>query len=314
MNAPTTMRERVDMYLSERRQAGFTLRVEGEQLARFAHFADNRAHQGPLTVKLAEQWATSSRQQKRLTAARRIEVLRPFARYCQQFEPITEIPPGGLFGPSHRRLQPHIFTIAEIRTLMAACANLHPPNGLRGTTCATIFGLIAATGLRISEATGLQRADVDLERGLLLIRHAKYGKTRWVPVQHTTKRALQYYTQKRDGDPLSLTSEAFFVFDHGRAASSSSVSYAFKLLRRDLGWHCRGDHPFPRIHDLRHSFICHRLESWYAEGLDIDRHILALSTYVGHANVTDTYWYITATAELLALAAKRFSEHTGGVS
>ena len=314
MKTPTTMLERVKLYLSERRHAGFVLKIEGEQLTRFAHFADSTAHPGPLTVKLAVQWATSSRLQKRLTAARRIEVLRPFARYCQQFEPATEIPHGQIFGPSHRRLQPHIFTSAEIQSLLAACADLHPLGGLRGTTCTTIFGLIAATGLRISEVTNLQRTDVDLEQSLLLIQHAKYGKTRWVPVHPTTKQALQHYAQQRDSDPLRKSTEAFFVFDYGRPASAESIRYAFKLLRRQLGWHARGGHPAPRIHDIRHTFICRRLESWYTQGLDIDRHILALSTYVGHAKVTDTYWYVTATPDLLAIAAQRFAAYEGGVS
>ena len=114
MNAPETMASKVEAYLRLRRQAGFTLKIEGQQLARFACFADNTDHQGPLTLKLATQWATASRQSKRLTAARRIEVLRPFARYCQQFEPDTEIPPRGLFGRAHRRLTPHIFMACEI--------------------------------------------------------------------------------------------------------------------------------------------------------------------------------------------------------
>jgi integrase len=314
MNRSETMRKRVDAYLSERRRAGFALHIEGEQLFRFADFADRKAHQGPLTVKLAVQWATSSRQQKRLTAARRIETLRPFARYCQQFDPATEIPALGLFGPGHRRLQPHIFTSSEIRSLLNACADLYPPGGLRGITCAAIFGLLAATGLRISEATALQRDDVDLERGLLLVRHAKYGKARWVPVHPTTKRALQHYVRQRDAAPLSANVRAFFLFDHGRPASSRSVRYAFKLVRAQLGWCSRGDHPYPRVHDLRHSFICHRLERWYAQGADIDRHILALSTYVGHANITDTYWYVTATPMLLAIAAGRFAPQPGGAS
>ncbi|MFQ5410061.1 MAG: tyrosine-type recombinase/integrase [Anaerolineales bacterium] len=248
-----------------------------------------------------------------MTAARRLEVLRPFAQYCQQFEPTTEVPCRNLFGPGHRRLQPHIFTAAEIQALLAACVHLHPAGGLRGATCAAIFGLIAATGLRISEATGLQRTDVDLVHGRLLIRQTKYGKTRWVPMHPTTIHALQCYAQRRDGESLSQQTQAFFVFDGGRTASTRSLQYAFKLLRHQLGWRSRGGHPFPRIHDLRHSFICHRLERWYAQGLDIDRHILALSTYVGHAHVTDTYWYVTATPELLAIAAQRFLKPSGGV-
>lgn len=314
MSTLETMASRVESYLIQRRRAGFALEIEGAQLGRFAHFADHAGHQGPLTIKLQVQWATASRRPRPLTAARRIEVLRPFARYCQQFDPATEIPPRDLFGRAHRRLTPHVFTDDELRSLLAACVHLYPPDGLRGATCATIFGLIAATGLRISEATGLQRADVDLDRGRLHIRNAKFGKSRWAPLHPTTTRALQRYAQQRDRDPLAADREAFFAFDYGRPVSTQRIEYAFQLLRHRLKWRARGDHPAPRIHDLRHSFVCRRLERWYAEGLDIDRHILALSTYVGHTKVTDTYWYVTATPELLAIAARRFERGPGGVS
>ena len=314
MNAPETMALRVQAYLASRRQAGFALRIEGQQLARFARFVDATHYQGPLTVKLAMQWALASRRPKPLTAARRIEVLRSFAWYCQQFDPATEIPPPRFFGRAHRRLTPHIYTPAEIRALLDATRHLYPPGGLRGATCAAIFGLIAATGLRTSEATRLKRADVDLKHGLVHIRQGKFGKSRWVPLHPTTSHALQRYTQRRDRDPLTADTDAFFVFDYGRPALTISVQYAFGLLRHRLKWRCRGGHPLPRMYDLRHSFVCRRLEHWYAEGLDIDRNILALSTYVGHAKVTDTYWYITATPELLALAARRFARHSGGAA
>ncbi|UQG55099.1 MULTISPECIES: tyrosine-type recombinase/integrase [unclassified Marinobacter] len=305
MNTPETFAPTVEAYLNYRRQAGFLLKIEGEQLERFARFSERIGHQGPLTIKLSEQWACASRQHKRITAARRIEVLRPFARYCLQFNPATEIPPRGLFGRAHRRLTPHIYTDAEICALLEACASLPPSGGLRGASCATIFGLIASTGLRISEATGLQRPDVDLEHGLLHIRNAKFGKSRWVPLHSTTTNALQDYERLRDNHPLAANTKAFFVFDYGRSASISSVEYAFKLLRQQLKWRSRGDHPAPRIHDLRHSFVCHNLERWYAQNIDIEHHILALSTYLGHAKITDTYWYLTATPELLAKAALR---------
>jgi integrase len=308
------MRECVNRYLQDRRQAGYSLQIEGEQLVRFAHFAEQQHHQGPMTRQLAIQWATASRTQRRLTAARRIEVLRPFARYCQQFDPTTEIPPRHLFGPGHRRLQPHLYQPDEIDALMAACDQLHPPGGLRGQTCAMLFGLMAATGLRVSEATGLRREDVDLEQGLLLIRQAKQGKTRWVPVHETTREALVHYTIKRNAYPGCAHSQAFFVFDGARPVTSESLRYAFQLLRKSLKWQSRGGHPQPRLHDLRHTFICRRLEYWYAQGLDINRHILALSTYVGHAKVTDTYWYVTGTPELLAMAGERFQQVRGGES
>ncbi len=313
MNGSDTLGTRIDTYLSSRRHAGFALHINGQQLKRFAAFADKIGHRGPLTVKLAMRWATDSLNNRPLTAARRIEVLRPFYRYWQQFDPATEIPPRWLCGRAHRRLTPHIFADHEIRSLLLACRQLSPVDGLRGASCAAIFGLIAATGLRISEATGLARSDVDLERLLLHIRRAKFGKQRWVPIHASVAQALRRYAQRRDREPLAAKAEAFFVFDYGRPASTRSVEYAFKLLRTVLKWRARGGHPAPRIYDLRHSFICHRLEDWYAQGLDIDRSILALSTYVGHVKVTDTYWYVTATPELMAIAAQRFTRGMDGV-
>lgn len=312
MSTPVTFTARVDAYLDYRRQAGFALKIEGEQLARFARFADHISPGGALTMQLAEQWACASGRPGPLTAARRMELLRPFARYCQQFDPATEIPPCGRFGPAHRRLTPHVFTDAEIRALLVACADLHPPGGLRGICCATLFGLIASTGLRTSEATGLQRPDVDLDRSLLHIQNTKFGKSRWVPLHSTTTQALQRYVQQRDRDPFAATTEAFFLFDYGRPATTQGLEYAFKLLRQWLHWRSRGGHPAPRIYDLRHTFACRNLERWYAQGLDIDCHILALSTYLGHAKITDTYWYLTATPELLARAAQRLEQFQGG--
>lgn len=306
MNRPMSFMSWVNNYLAIRRQAGYTLKAQGAELRSFARFAERIGHHGSLTRQLAVRWASSSPGGRQLTAARRIEVLRPFAKYCQQFDPATEIPPRSLLGPARRRLAPHIFSDDEIIELMAACDGLYPPRGLRGATCATIFGLMASTGLRISEATALTRSDVDLDSRLLLIRRAKLGKSRWVPIHRTTAAALQRYANRRDRDPLAANSEAFFVFDYGRPASTRSVEYAFHVLRDTLEWQPRGDHSRLRLHDLRHSFVCHRLQAWYARGLEVDRSILALSTYLGHVKVTDTYWYETATPELMAIAAQRF--------
>jgi len=248
-----------------------------------------------------------------ITSARRIEVLRSFARYWQLWEPETEIPPLRLFGPGHRRLTPHIYTEQEILALLTAAAHLPPSGSLRAACCVAIFGLLAATGLRIAEAVSLMRSDVDLARGRLHIRQTKGGKSRWVPLHATTTEALQQYAQARDQDPRSVLADAFFLGMHGRPAQCQQVQYAFRQLRQQLGWHARGGHPAPRIHDLRHTFICRRLERWYAEGRNIDHDILALTTYVGHAHVTSTYWYLTATPELLAIAAHRV-EHVGACS
>src|SRR6185437_4533943 len=164
MNARSTMQSKVEAYLAERRHAGFALRIEGQQLTYFARFVDASGYRGPLTIEIASRWATASRLGLRITAARRIEVLRAFARYCRSWDRSSEIPPLRLFGPGHRRLTPHIYTLREIRVLMSAARRLHPMHGLRGETCATIIGLIAACGLRISEAAALRQEDVDFER------------------------------------------------------------------------------------------------------------------------------------------------------
>lgn len=309
-----TLRDTVEAYLAYRRHAGFGLRIEGQQLLSFARFAEQCGHQGALTLDLALRWASASRRPGPLTAARRLEVLRGFARYCQRFDPATEVPPVRLLGRGHRRLTPHIYTDSELRALLAATEMLFPPGGLRGAMCCAVFGLIASTGLRLSEATSLTRTDVDLHQGLLHVRHGKFGKSRDVPLHSTTTRALQRYAKRRDRNPSTNRIDAFFVGDYGRRAKSNAIEYAFRRLRRDLGWSARGDHRVPRIHDLRHTFVCRTLQRWYETDVDIDSHILALSTYIGHAKVTDTYWYVTATPELMAIAGTRFERFAGGES
>jgi len=305
MTARDTMHAKVQAYLVTRRRAGFALSIAGKQLLSFARFADRSGYRGPVTVALASRWAGANRPGLARTAARRLEVLRPFARYCQTFDPDTVVPPRSLFGPGHRRLTPHIYTEREIAALLAAARRLVPTTGLRPHTCATIFGLLAATGLRISEACALQRTDADLRRGVLLIQQAKFGKRRLVPLHPSTTAALRRYARRRDQDPASAGTGAFFIFDQGRPVHPRPVQYAFRRLSEALRWRARGGHPAPRLHDLRHSFVCWRLRRWSDAGVDIDRHLLALSTYLGHAKVTDTYWYLTATPDLLARAARR---------
>jgi integrase len=313
MNARSTMQHKVEAYLAERRRAGYALRIEGQQLARFARFTDTTGYRGPLTIDIASRWAIASRRGRRITAARRIEVLRPFARYCRSWDCQSEIPPLRMFGPGHRRLTPHIYKDSEIRTLMRAALELQPPEGLRGETCSAIIGLMASCGLRISEALALRRGkDVDLEQGLLHIRQGKFGKARLVPMHSTTRSALRRYAQRRDRDPQCKSVDAFFVFDHGREVTTANLHYAFRTVRGVLSHRPRGGHSQFRLHDLRHTFVCRRLERWYQRGIDIDRRMLSLSTYIGHAHPTDTYWYATATPRLMALAARRLDPLAAG--
>jgi integrase len=224
-----------------------------------------------------------------------------------QFDLATEIVPRRFFGPPHRRLAPHIYYEHEIVALLEATDSLLPADGLRPLTYRTLFGLIAATGLRISEALALKSQDVDLGCSIIAIRETKFRKSRLVPLHSTTVAALRHYVETRQHLIGRRDLQAFFVSDRGTPLADRTVHCTFEKLRRRLNWTVRGGHPAPRIHDLRHSFICHCLVRAYKQDQSVDRIVDALSTYVGHAKVSDTYWYVSATPELLAMAAERFS-------
>jgi len=307
MKQAPTMVSLVEDYLAARRKMGFALEIAGDQLLAFAWYADRAGHRGPVTADLTVRWAQNSRKSTPLTWARRLEILRPFAKYRSQFDAKTEVVSRSFFGPAHRRLVPHIYQEQEIVALLKATDNLLPIDGLRPLTYRTLFGLVAATGLRISEALHLKVQDLDMGQGILTVRQTKFRKSRLVPVHFTTVAALQRYAQARQEKFGRQGAETFFVSDRGAPLADRTVHGTFEKLRSRLGWIARGGHAAPRIHDLRHSFICHSLLHSYQQGRPIDNIIDVLSTYVGHAKVSDTYWYVTATAELMAVAAQRFS-------
>ncbi len=310
MSPAPTIRTLVDGYLAVRRSHGFDLRIEGRQLLGFARFADHAGHRGPLTVDLAVRWAQSARRATRLTWARRLQVVRPFMKHRAQFDAGTEIVPSNLFGSVSRRLVPHIYTEAEIRALLDAAAQLRPVTGLRlrPHTYATLLGLLASTGLRISEALALTLTDVDLSGAALTVRNTKFRKSRLVPLHPTTVAALQRYVDTRRRRVSDRHIKTFLVSDRGTPLGDRMVHHTFASLRARLGWIGRGDYARPRIHDLRHSFLCHALVRSYQQPQGVDHVIDLLSTYVGHASVADTYWYVTAIPDLLALAGQRFAQ------
>jgi integrase len=312
MTHAPTMVSLVEDYLAARRQMGFALGIAGGQLFAFGRFADQAGHCGPVTLDLAVRWAQSSRRHTPLTWARRLEVLRPFAKYRSQFDAGTAILPTTVFGPAHRRLVPHIYTEQEIVALLKATDNLLPVGGLRSLTYRTLFGLLAAAGLRISEALHLKPQDVDLEHELLTVRQTKFRKSRLVPLDSTVVAALARYAEARRRKLSGQKVDAFFVSDRGKPLPSRTVHATFEKLRDRLEWVARGGHASPRLHDLRHTFICHALLRSYQQRQPINNVIDAISTYVGHAKVSDTYWYVTATPELMAVAAQRFSQFAEG--
>jgi integrase len=296
-------------YLTYRRDLGFRLEKREPLLLQFAAYVDRTGHRGPLTIALAVRWARLPAQASPSYWSVRLDVVRGFAKYLAIFDPRTEIPPYGLLGPAYCRATPHIYSEAEISALLAAARRLPPRHGLRPCTYATLFGLLACTGLRVSEALRLTRSDVDGGQDLLTVRATKFRKTRLVPLHPTTTQALSAYAQVRDRfHPLRRT-ERLFVARHGTPLSVTVVRGTFGKLRRQLAWAARSGTRAPRIHDLRHTFACRRLLEWYRAGTAVDEVIDTLATYLGHAQVNSTYWYLTGVPELLELAVARFEAY-----
>jgi integrase len=303
-----TMIALVKEYLSYRRSFGHELKAAGYLLLQFARFADHAQHHGPLTTDLMLQWVSQRNDYSARYRAERLAAVRNFARYLAAQDGQSKIPDQRLLGYIQRRRQPHIYTEEQLHDLLIGIARLNPTYPLRPHTYTALFGLMASTGLRISEALALQRRDVDLDASILYIRQSKFHKSRLVPMHPTVTRALRRYAKRRDEARDTRSGTTFFVGRDGCSLSHATVHITFRRLCTSLGLRSNGVLPRPRIHDLRHSFACRRLLQWYRDGVDVAQAIASLSTYLGHARVTDTYWYLSGTAELLAIAGQRF-EH-----
>jgi integrase len=301
-----SMQSRVEEYLDDRRHLGFALKTTGSYLMAFARFADRIGHTGPLSTEIILAWARGETARTTPTTwAKRLINIRRFLNYCAGTDARTEVPDSDVFGRLRGRPTPHIYTEAEIADLLAAARRLPPPGTLRPATYEAFFGLLAATGLRLSEALHLRCSDVDLIAGHLTVRQAKWGKSRLMPLHPTVCEAMARYLTLRQRVP-SVPDCHFFVSPAGTAIARKTVQNVFERLRAELGWIPRGSCPAPRIHDLRHSFVCRRVMLWHEQGADIDNAMLALSTYVGHVAVSYTYWYLTGVPELMAVAGRRF--------
>jgi integrase len=237
-------------------------------------------------------------------------MVRRFAAWHSAVERRTEIPPAGLLPHRYQRKKPHIYSDEEIEKLLREAARLASPRGLRAHTYTTLFGLLAVSGMRVNEALNLDRSDVDLGHGILTIRRTKFGKSRHVPVHPSTVDALKQYVEKRDSI-LSKSTQAFFVSERGTRITDCMARYTFARLSQQLGLraiaksHGRG----PRLHDMRHRFAARTLIHWYRAGLDVERELPKLATYLGHVHINETYWYLEAVPELLQLATDRLLDN-----
>jgi integrase len=309
----TPLAKAVDDYLGLRRRLGYKLRDPGTYLRHFVAWLEGQGA-SHITTELALRWAVQPANAQPAHWANRLRAVRLFAQHHSASDPCSEVPPLGLLPYRFRRKLPHIYSVTEIRRLMAATRGLHSTTGLRPWTYSTLLGLLAVTGLRISEALGLNQDDVDLRQGVLTIRSTKFNKTRLVPIHPTTREALRRYARRRERVFPRPKTPSFFVSEWHTRLERSCVSRTFYKLSRWVGLRGPTDHHGPRLHDFRHAFAVRTVLRWYRKGVDVDPRMPVLSTYLGHGHVSDTYWYLSAVPELLRLAATRLERSRGSLS
>jgi integrase len=296
----------VQDYLKMRRALGFKLKRPGEVLPQLVAYLE-AAGARTLTAELAICWARLPQGVQPVNWAQRLGAARGFAVYLKTIDPSTEIPPQGVFPARQHRPSPYLWSQTEVCRLLAAARRLGPP--LRATTYEALFGLIAVCGLRLGEAIGLTRDDIDLTDGILTIRDGKFGRWRLVPLHPTATDALRSYADCRDRLCPQPAAATFFLSTVGTALRATNVHRTFNQLTTATG--LRTTTVRPRIHDLRHSFAVHTLLDWHRSEQDIAGRIPVLSTYLGHVNPAGTYWYLSAAPELMQLAAARLHSRGG---
>jgi integrase/recombinase XerD len=294
-------------YLAIRRALGFELREVASCLRNYVAFLEAEGA-SCITTEWALRWATRPVHAQPSTWAWRLGMVRRFATWYKTVDPRTEIPPAGLLPHRYQRKRPHIYTEQEIGKILRQASRLESPKGLRAHTYATLIGLLVVSGMRVNEAVNLDRQDVDLVRGILTIRRTKFGKSRHVPVHPTTVAALQQYARRRDRI-VPIPTAGFFVSERGARITDCMARYTFAKLSQQLGIRSRakGHGRGPRLHDMRHRFAARTLIHWYRAGLDVERELPKLATYLGHVHINETYWYLEAVPELLQLATDRIA-------
>jgi integrase/recombinase XerD len=298
----------VDEYLRLRRALGFKLREEERMLGQLVGYLDV-AGATTVTTDLAVRWARLPVGVHPNRWAKRLRIARGFCAYLQTIDPTTEIPPPDVFPVRRQRATPYLFSQQDIRRLLAEARRMRNP--MRAASYEALFGLLAVSGMRIGEAIALERSDVDLDAGMITIRKAKGDRARLVPLHPTTADALRRYASVRDHLCPKSHSRAFFLSSAGTRLHANGARATFREITTRIG--IRSEEVRPRVHDLRHRFAVQTLIDWYRSGVNIDEHISTLSTYLGHISPADTYWYLSASPELLALAAERVADRFGGV-
>ncbi|XID91541.1 tyrosine-type recombinase/integrase [Paenibacillaceae bacterium WGS1546] len=302
----------IEEYVAYKRSLGYRIKIEAQELRRFAKYTREIGYDGSITEELAMRWAALDDHFTRKYMARRLETLHTFAVYISAFDEQAQIPRNGVFCKAHTRTSPYIYTDEEVLSLMRGADSLFSPDGIRSCTVASAIGLMHATGIRVSELTSLRITNVQMEEGYLFIRNSKFKKDRLVPLHPTViAKLLAYRVFIENKIGVRDRDDPFFVTSYGRRFNTRAFEYAFQSIRPLVF----GDITKPpRLFDLRHTFACNTVKRWHEAGEDVNRKLYLLSTYMGHVKPADTYWYLSATPELLEIAARKFEIRFGGDS
>jgi integrase len=292
----------VEDYLTLRRRLGFTLERAGRLLPEFVAYLE-RNDASRVSTELAVAWATLPAHAHPSWWSERLSIVRGFARYLSGFDPASEVPPVGIFSAHKPRVAPYVFSAEEITALTHAARRLQPD--WRGATYETLIGLLVVTGLRLGEALRLDRPDIDLDQGLLLVGRGKLDQPRQLPLHQSTIAALRRYCTLRDRWWPHPATASFFVSARGARLGAHTVHDNFRALVTHIGLEGHGARRWPRPHDLRHSLAVHTLTTWHDAGADVEAKLPLLSTWLGHVDPSATYWYLQATPQLLRVVAQR---------
>jgi len=299
-----TLEESLIEYLAVRRALGYKLAQTETLLRQFVRFLGEHGEQR-ITTERAVAWATLPAGSD-IWHYQRLLAVRAFATYLYGTDPTVEVPAAGLLPRRLTRPIPYLYRDAEILALIQAARSLRTPH--RAATYQTLIGLLASSGMRIGEAIGLDRHHFDPGLGVVVV-SGKFDKTRELPLAPSTVKALCRYLERRDRPPSATAEPALFVSSAGTRLKLDCVESTFAILRRRAELAPRSANCRPTIHGLRHTFAVQTMLDAYRDGVDAAARLAVLSTYLGHVNPANSFWYLHAAPELMALAAQQLEHH-----
>ena len=258
-------------------------------------------------------WVCRNAQYSSWYKSRSLETIHTFVVYISAFDQDARIPQNGIFGKCHGRISPHIYTEQELSKLMKAAEHLFSPDGIRIMTVKTALGLLWSTGLRVSELTSLKISDVDPDKGLIFVRQSKFKKSRIIPLHPSVIKKLTDYSQFIAKHLRQRQNNDYYFVSSGNSRFTRAFEYAFHLISPCLynDENCRLPRRKPRLYDFRHTFACRTVKNWLDTGEDVNEKLFLLSTYMGHVKPEETFWYLSATPELLSVSCRKYEKLFG---